>query len=275
MQDIVTPNKDLLDVLVQVLVLVIPIVIAWFINTYVKGSKYEKDAAAIVQLSNSAIDLVENMDTRGALNLPPDAKKSVYKLQLASQWLNGELNRAGIKMSEEDAKNWITSEFQKRMGDVRPVKQIAELSQQAMDLILNLEQSGAIKVPPDADRIAYLGGLAADWALAHLPSSWTNITRDEVFTWTRAELLKSQLPPSAAPVQDRLPQLANAAVAFVDQLKASNSLTVRPGTSGANVESDLALAWMMTEVAKQGLSVTSDQIAQAVATALQRKSAPA
>ena len=45
-------------------------------------------------------------------------------------------------------------------------------------------------------------------------------------------------------------------------------LSVRPGTSGEDVERDVATAWLLTEVAKQGLAVSSTQITQAVTNAL-------
>ena len=310
LSSVISSNKDWLDVIVQVLIVVIPILITVFIRTYVRGSKAEKDIAAIVQLTNSAIDLVENMDSRGGLKLPPDVSKGLFKLQTASHWLLDELARSGIKMTDEEAKSWIGSEFQKRMGDVRPVKDIAEVTKSAVDLILQLEQSGAIQVPAGADRITYLAGLATDWILTHLPANWTNISRDEAMTWGRAELLQKipSQPVAAAPSQpvvtapsqpvasapsqpvatapsqpsittlspaEQLSQLANSAVAFVGQLKASGPLMVKPGASETSVDADLALAWLLMEATRQGMTVTTDQLAQALATALQRKTAPA
>jgi hypothetical protein len=294
MLNVVTPSKDWLDILLQVLALVLLILITWLIRTYVKGSKSKKDITAIVRLSNSAIYLVENIDSRGDLKLPPGVSKGFFKLQTATHWLVDELARSGIKMTDEEAKSWISSEFQKRAGDVRPVKDIAEVTKSAVDLILQLEQSGAIQIPAGADRITYLAGLATDWTLTHLPANWTNISRDEAMTWGRAELLQRMpsQPVAAAPSQpvatapsqpsrstlspaEQLSQLANSAVAFVGQLKASGPLTVKPGASETSVDADLALAWLLMEATRQGMTVTTDQLAQALATALQRKTAPA
>src|SRR5215216_6346630 len=109
MQEVVTPNKDLLDILVQVIVLVIPIVLSWFIRTYIRSSTVENNLAAITRMSNAAIDYVENLDKRGDLALPPEVKKGGYKLKLASQWLESELQRAGIKIDDEQASKWVAS----------------------------------------------------------------------------------------------------------------------------------------------------------------------
>jgi hypothetical protein len=272
MQIALAPTKDVLDVLLQLLVLVIPIVISWFIRTYVRASAVETDLAAIVRLSNAAIDYVENLDKRGELVLPPEVKKGGYKLKLAAQWLEAELKRAGVKMTEEQAEKWISSEFQKRVGDVRPVATIAELTRAAVDLIQDLERSKLVELPSDVDRTTYLAGLAADWVVAELAKRGANVSREEALTWVRAELLQRlQAQIGELPADDRLAKLATAAVEFLERLKASGQLAVRPGTPGESVETDVATAWLLTEAARQGLAVTSDQIAEAVTIALRQR----
>lgn len=267
---VVASNKDVLDIVLQLIVLVVPIVISWFIRTYVKGTVSEKNLAAIVRLSNSAIDFVENLDNNKQLNVPPGAQKGVEKLKLAANWLEGELNRAGIKMTDEEAQKWISSEFQKRVGDIRPVTQIAEVTHSAVDLILNVERTNMVELPPEVDRIAYLAGLAADWSLAQLAmKKWTNISREEALTWARAELVQRlQGPVGEAPAANPLAKLAQGAVEFLQQLKAGGRLAVQPGAAGENIEADVATAWLLTEAAKQGLTVTSSQIAEAIANVL-------
>jgi hypothetical protein len=187
MQDAISSNKDWLDVLVQVLIIVTPIVVAWFIRTYVRGSAAERDLAAIVRLSNAAIDYVENLDKRGDL---PEAKKGIHKLNLAGKWLEGELRRAGIKMSDEDARKWIASEFQKRVGGVQMVGTITQLTHAAVDLIQDLERSMAVELPPGVDRITYLAELAADWVRAELAKRGASISREEALAWVRAEFMQ-------------------------------------------------------------------------------------
>ncbi len=271
---VVTPDKDVLDVLIELLVVVLPVVVAWFIRTYVRGSTAEKQVAAIVRLSNSAIDFVENLDRRGDLSLPPDIKKGSHKLKLAAGWLEDELKRAGVSISDEDAQKWIASEFQKRMGDVRPVKDIAEATRAAVNLILSMDRTNLIDLPPGADRIAYLAGLAADWVLSQLSmKSWSNISREEVLTVARAEFVRSLSGGAAeAPADDQLTRLAQQAVEFLEQLKASGRLTIQPGAPGETVERDVATAWLLTEAARQGLTVTSGQIAEAITSVLGQSS---
>ncbi len=297
MNEFLAANKDLLDALTQLLLLVLPVMITWFIRNYVKGAKSEKDIAAIVQLANSAIDFVENLDSQGKLNLPPEVKKGAYKLQLGSQWLVGELDRAGIKMTNEQAQTWLASEFQKRVGDVRPVSDLARLAQAAVEQIVRLQQSGVLELPPGTDQLTYWAGLAADWILTNLPVSWTNISRDEALTWARAALLDRMTPqtppnppfpiiktsppaplalPTVVPVVTlpltmRLAQLADQAINFVTQAQAHASPAVQPVAS----TTDLALAWLLTEAVRQGLPVTADQLSEAVQTALRAHPRPA
>lgn len=274
MQEFISSNKDLLDVLVQVLIVVIPVVITWFIRTYIRGTAAEKDVAAIVRLANAAIDYVENLDQRGELDLPPAVKKGGYKLKLAGRWLESELKRTGITLTDEQARQWIASEFQKRLGDVRMVGAIAQLTGTAVDLIQSLERSRLVEPPPEVDRLTYLAGLAADWIIAQLARQGASISREEALTWVRAELLKRlQVQIEGLPADTRLAQLARQAVAFLEELKVGGRLAVRSGTAGADIETDIATAWLLTEAARQGLTVTSDQITQAVATALRQRSA--
>jgi hypothetical protein len=88
-------------------------------------------------------------------------------------------------------------------------------------------------------------------------------------TWVRAELLL-RLQEPAPPAAGQLAQLAVQAVAFVDGLRASGRLAVEAGDAGVDIEADLATAWLLTEAARQGLAVTSDQIAEAIKLVLDR-----
>lgn len=273
MQGVISVNKDVLDVIIQVVVVAFPIILAFIIRNYLKGSKYEKDCAAIVQLANSAIDYVENLDKTGQLNLPPDVKKGVFKLQSAAQWLSDQLKDAGINMSPDEAKTWVSSEFQKRMGDPRPVKEIAQQASQAVKLVLAMEKAGAIQLPPTEDRILHDADLAASLVLASLSALWPSLTKDDVLPFTVAELLKNapssvQLPSP----QDPLTQLANDAIRYVDQLKSKGALTLQPGASGANVEDNLVLARAISNAAERQIPASVEQISEAVALALKQRS---
>jgi hypothetical protein len=263
--------KGLLDIVIQVLVIVLPIVLSWFVRTYVRSSKIETEIAAVTRLSNAAIDYVENLDKNGQLILPPDVKKSGQKLKLAANWLESEMDRAGIKIGNDEAEKWIASEFQKRVGDIRPVAKIAELTKIAVDLVQELERNNVVTLAPDADRLPYLTGLAADWVVAQLARNGLNTSRDEALTWVRAEFLQRlQAKISETPTNDRLARLADGAVAFLEQLRANGQFAVPPGAVAADVEADIAVAWLLTEAVKQGLVVTSAQVADAAAAALQR-----
>lgn len=272
--DIIGPTNQILDVLLRLLILIIPIVISWFIRTYVRGSAAERNIAAIAELANSAINYVENLDRRGDLKLPPDVKKGGYKLKLASDWLVSQLDRNGIKMTNEQAQSWVASEFQKHVGDVRPVTAIAELTRTGVDMVQNLDRNHQITLPPAADQLTYMAGLASDWVIAQLATQGASISRDDAIAWARAELLQRLQGQSLVPQSnDRLMQLANGAVEALAQLKANGQISVRPGASGGDMDADLAIAWVLTEAVKQGLPVTSDQVAQAVVAVLRQRHA--
>lgn len=262
-------DKDILDVIIQILLVVIPIIITWFIRTYVKSSKSERDLAAIVSLANTAIDYVENLDKRGDLNLPPELSKGAGKLAVAGKWLEAELKRAGVKIDPEEAQSWIAAEFQKRIGDVKMVGTIGRLAQEAVDTIMSLSQSGIVPLSSEAERVVYLSGLAADWIVTEMAKLGGSISREDALIWARAELTKrlstanTHLTPQISSIQQRLDQLAQQAVKFVTDLQAQGSLAV----SGDGMETDLATAWLLTEAARQGLAVNANQITAAITNA--------
>lgn len=264
-----TENAALIDAMLQLLLIIAPLVATWYIRTYVNGTVSEKQVGAIVHLANAAIDYVENMDNRGefdSLQLPPDFSKGLHKLKLAGEWMEQELKRTGIKMSDEEAQTWISSEFQKRMGGVRMVDAIATSARMAVELVQSLEQNGLLTVPPGADRIFHLAELAADWTVAQLARQGSTVSREEALNWVRAELLNFiQMDIDTLPTNERLANLARQAVAFMKELKASGQLRI----SGTHAEADIAGAWLLTEAAKQGLIVATDDIAAALNTALQ------
>lgn len=270
MIELLRQNKDVLDVLVQVVLLVLPIVVSWFIRTYVHASAVQNKLAAITRLANAAIDAVENLDKRGDLDLPPGVTKGGYKLKLASQWLESQLQRNGIRMTTPEAEKWIGSEFQRRVGGVRSVGTIAQVTKRAVDLIQELGRNKTLDIPPDVDRSLYITGLAADWLVAKLAEHGVAISHDEAVSWVRAEILERMGSQTGLVVSEtRLAELAQQAIDFVNQLKASGQLRVRAGGPDEDIEGDLAIAWALTEAAKQNMAVSSDQVAEAVTTARQ------
>jgi hypothetical protein len=251
-----------LEVAVQVIILVVPAVAAWLLRRYVKSSAGGNTIATISRMANAAIDYAENLDRRGELPLPPDARKGAEKLRIASRWLSGELARAGIRVQDAEAQKWVAAEFQRRVGDVRPVAALAELSAAAVQMVQGLEQHRLISPPPGADRADYMAGLAADWLVAQLArQKGATIGREEALSWVRAELvsqLQGQL--GTLPQGDRLARLAQGAAAFLEQLKASGRLA----NTSAAMDADVATAWLLTEAARQGLDVDGAQIVAAL-----------
>jgi hypothetical protein len=257
--------QQILDIVIQILIIVIPIVISWYVRTYVRGSVAEKDIAAIVRLSNSAIDYVENLDHRGALNLPPEAKKGSLKLKIAGEWLEQELQRSNIAITDEEAQQWISSQFQKRVGDVKMVGNLSQLAKTAVELIKNLEQNDLINLPSEVDNIAYSASLAADWLIAQAAATGVNVTREEAIIWVRAEILRAlQIETNSLPTNEQLGKLAQQAISFMKELKADGRLSIQTSATGQNMEMDIALAWLLAESAKRGLAVSTDQITQAL-----------
>ena len=263
MEQPTTSYELFLDITIQILVIVIPIILTWFLQTYVRGTKMEKDVAAIIRLANGAIDYIENLDKQGAfdnLDLPPDMNKGLYKLGEATKWMDAELKRNHIQMDTTDAEKWIRAEFQKRIGDVQMVSSMAKAARDAVIMVNQLRQSGLIDLPPDTERVAYLTSLAADWVIAQLAEQGANVSREEALTWVHAEWLnhaKDHVEPHLS-VEERLATLSQQAINFLSELKTSGRLAI----TGEHIEKDLATAWLLTEAARQGLNVSTSQIAK-------------
>lgn len=245
---------DTINLVFQVLMLVLPIatvLITWFVRNYVKSANAEKTLAAVIRVSNAAIDFAQDVDNRGELskylklwNLPDNVinltSDGLKKLNMAGKWAESEFDRMGINMTNEQAQAWIASEFQKRAGDTGPERGVGERTGDAVSLLRTLEQSGLISLPTDASQAALLASKVADWAA-------------------------TRVVPTGPSVETQLAQVAAQSVQYVEQLKASHQLTLP--------EVDIAAAWVLTEATKQGLAVTTDQIARVVRTAFESRKA--
>lgn len=262
-------TSKLLEYAVYTISTVIPVVVAWYIRTFVKSANNEKDVAVIVRLANTAIDYVENLDQRNELEVPEGARKGIVKLQKAGQWLEDELKRSGVKISNEEAEKWVASKYQERMGGVRPVGAMAQVTGMAVDLIEDLDAKTGITLPAGVEQHAYLLGQAADWVTVELAKQNVTMTREEALSWVQAEILQRlRLPAIGQPAAERLTALAGAAVEFVARLKDQGRLKIQPAGLAVDIDADLVTAWILVEAAKQGLPATTSQIAAAVSTAL-------
>ncbi len=277
--DFISQNKDTLDLILQLFLIIVPVVISWFIRTYVKNTAAEKQLGAIVRLSNAAIDYVENLDKRGDLVIPPDIRRGLAKLNVASDWMESMLDRNGIKITNEEAKKWIASEYQKRVGNPLPESDLAEQAKIAVNLIQAVEGGRFNQLLQQPDRLVFLSKFAADWVVSQLAHNLSaNISQADALSWVNAEILQRSQPtslPTSSLLAGGLPtDLARQAVAFMQDLKARGLLTVAPGVSPTAVERDIAVAWMMTEAARQGRAVSPQEIALAVTEALRSLAGP-
>lgn len=279
MNEFLAENQELINLLLQIALLLIPFAISLYIRKYVKGTRAEKDLAAMVSISNSAIDYAENLDKQGKLEelgLSPELSKGLSKLKLASQWMEAELRRHDITITEEEASTWIRSEFQRRVGDIEMVSDLDELAQTAIQTIRLLEEQGLISVPVQADKWIYLMDLAADWLIAQFAlKSSGSLTHAEALTWIRAAYVKYVGQPSPLPTITTLPEvslesLAQQAIQFLQDIKASGRLNTDGGSSGSDIELNIATAWLLTEISKRGLPINTGQIATAVINARQQ-----
>ncbi|HEX7972810.1 MAG TPA: phage holin, LLH family [Anaerolineales bacterium] len=260
--------RDWLNILVQVLLIVLPVIVSWYLRVYVRNTTTQPKIAAIARLASAAIDYAENLDKRGDLPASPDISQGMQKLKIASDWLREELDKNGMSITNDQAQKWVASQFQSRVGsDASKVANTAQVAKAAVDMVQSLARSNVINIPPDIDRFSYLAGLAADWVVTQLAGQGMQVSRDEALTWVRSELFTT-MQTGAAPNGDRLADLARQALGFVNDLKAKGQLAVRPGSNPQDTETDLATAWVMTEAAKQGIPINPDLIIQAVTAAM-------
>jgi hypothetical protein len=183
-------NRDALDLISQILFIILPVAVSWFARTYLKNSAAEKQIGSIVRLANAAIDYVENLDKRGDLVLAPNARRSIVKLNHAAKWLEGELENNGIKISTEEAREWISSEYQKRIGDPRPMEDLSKHARTAVDMILAAEGGRLTELLQQPERLAFLANLAADWVVSNMARSRSaSLSHAEALSCINAEIL--------------------------------------------------------------------------------------
>jgi hypothetical protein len=113
-----------------------------------------------------------------------------------------------------------------------------------------------------------LADYVASWAITQTNGGIEDVLHKEALTTVKTELTSPAEPRAQTPEvspETQLRELARQSVAYVEQLKRDRKLTLP--------ETDLAVAWMLTEVTQQGLNVTTHQIAAAVRAAFAEEAA--
>jgi hypothetical protein len=278
MIDIIEENKDLLDLLMQLLIIVLPLIFTWFVRTHVKSEQAQKRLASIVRLSNIAIDYAEDLDKRGDLdkylrmyNVSEDiitnASRGIQKLNLAGIFVEEELEKLGVRVTVEEAKAWIASEFQSRVGDIGRERTAVERAKEAVAVLLALDESGLIDLTDNIDHTLHIADQVSEWILQQMDGADSEVAAHEVRLRVRKALVGEATPvsvPATAPQAARLEDLAEQAVRYVEELKQTHELAVD--------EVDVATGWLLTEATKRHLAVTAEQIARAVRGAMENNS---
>lgn len=262
--DFFRENQALFNGLVDLVMIGAPIFITWFIRNYVKSASDEKKLALASELANLSIGYVEDLHKNGRLNdilknfnlsdeFIEGASTGLKKLHLASATLETELEKRGIKMTREEAEKVIRGEFQKVAEGLEAKHDITNRAKELIELITILREAGVI---PDLKTPAGPAAL--------LPQAAQFIEGSSTPAPQPAQLIEAlpndqPSPPPEPPLpstETHLAELARQSVAYVDELKSIKQLTLPEG--------DIAAAWILTEVTKQGLEVNTEQIANAV-----------
>ncbi len=292
--------NQLLETLLRVVAILIPIVFtafAWYFRNFVLKGEQGSKVGTISKLAGIAIDYVENLDKRDDLQVPDGGSKGRHKLDIASRWMGDELKKAGIDVSADDSKKWIGAEFQKRLGGVQMSGTLGDLAEKAVNIIQKVDGIELFDAPAGTDQVSHMVNIGADWLITELAKSGATISHGEASTWVRARLLERvhdrlsshlsttplghqmsgmaagnqfstgmQAAPSAPilqeslPVQEQIKRLAKAAVEHVERLKSENKISITGGAGDADIEQNLAVAWLLSEATNRGLPVSLDQI---------------
>jgi len=239
---------------------VLAVVVAWAAIHTIRQGRAARRLAAVVQLADAAVDYVEQLDARGDLIVPPGGVKSDFKLALAGGWLQAEAARLNIHLAADEASAWVRSRLQRRSGELKLFATMAETAREAVDRVERLVMGDSTARLENSDRTLFYSRLAADWFVVRLAEHGAVVTRDEGTAWVQAELLR-RLNARADEMATRndLASLVLEANSFLDTLRANNRLP-----AGIEAARDLAIAWVLTEVAKRGLVYTPREIVAAV-----------
>jgi hypothetical protein len=171
--------NQLLQLLVQIVIVVVPILLSWFARNYVKSSADQKKLGLITSVAQLAVDYAEDLgqrkevdDALQKLGLPPDQianlSSGLKKLNVASHWMSDQLAQVGIKATPEEAKAWVASEFQRQMGGVAAAQPAAETVKQVTGLIDQLDKQGLIQMPAGAAEMTQFVNFLANWVVTQL-----------------------------------------------------------------------------------------------------------
>jgi hypothetical protein len=273
-------NQSLLESLVNLVVIILPMVITYYLRNYVKSTQDEKRVALMTQLASTAIGYVEDLDHNGqldkilqSLNLPETVIQSTSqgfkKLNAATKVLQAELDKRGITITTEEAQGVIRGEFQKLTGQLGVERDIFVRTQEAIALLKDLQQTGLVNLPDDVEQLTQLSGRLVDWAVLQLDQRQENANRQAALALAQTGLLVNQplqSNNSAILPETRLTQIAQQVVGQVNNLKT----TLAPGIT----ETEIVISWVLTEALKQGLQVSPEEINKTVQKAFQWQAVP-
>lgn len=273
-------NQSLLESLVNLVIIILPMVITYYLRNYVKSTQDEKRVALMTQLASTAIGYVEDLDHNGqldkilqSLNLPETVIQSTSqgfkKLNAATKVLQTELEKRGITITTEDAQGVIRGEFQKLTGQLGVERDIFVRTQEVIALLKDLQQTGLVNLPDDVEQLTQLSGRLVDWAALQLDQRQENANRQAALALAQTGLLVNQPPQatsSAILPETRLVQIAQQVVSQVNDLKT----TLAPGIT----ETEIVISWVLTEALKQGLQVSPEEINKAVQQAFHWQAVP-
>lgn len=259
-EPILTTATAILQPVALLALSLLAIVAIWALAQRVRLARARRRPAATTQLADAAIDYVEHLDERGELVVPDGASKSAAKLALAAGWAQAELARLGIRLGDDEATAWLRARLHRRSAELRPVAAMTAAAREAVDRVERLLMSDSTARLDHSERTLFYARLAADWFVVRLAEQGATVGREEGQVWVQAELLR-RLNARADDMAGRndLDSLVLEANTFLDTLRANNRLP-----AGSDAARDLAVAWVLTEVAKRGLAYTPREIVAAV-----------
>lgn len=289
----------------QFFIFMVLLALSWYIRRSVTSSQRQKRLEVISTLALEAIHYAEDCEKRGdheiayqkltiAQGISATSSAGAQKLCLAGSWLAEEVHKAGIKrVSIEDAMQWVAAEFHKNVRYPGTTQSVVELTDSAIDLLVQLGRAGYITLPANALQAASLAYAIADWVVTNTdeatgdlaekrtnaiarfqstslvgvePTGESNdattsvateaVAAEEVTADVVTDVAIETVATETVTTDARLTTLVKQALEYVAELRRKGRLRMS--------ERDTAMAWIIQQAQENEIPVTRDQISAAI-----------
>lgn len=155
---------------------------SWVASEYQKRVGDVRSVSALSEAARAGVQMIQDLQSSGLIQLPPDVDRSVYLSGAAADWVVTELAKSGTTITRDEALTWVRAEMLRQLQTLTApsAEHLGQLAKEAVAFLTRLKSTGQLRLRPGTGAENLDNDLVTAWILVEAAKEGLNVTVDDI-----------------------------------------------------------------------------------------------